>query len=1041
MSTNTTSFTSPPGPAVVGNVSSGGVGTTESGLPAPDMSQGVDEDALNDPSISSGSTVVDAGTPPKIPIAKVEQGREQDGDYFDGVLRSNEVRPGTQPGQTVYSSALDVVEILALTRGNKIWTFDDATAIGFGLKATAWSERMLADDEDSADVIELQTRAGAGSALSGFVASQSDRIHSVFATTKTLPLLLPALATLPASAKVIVTIATTTVTADDLVFTDDGAAILPLLASINLPVYFSSSPQDIVDRSAALLSSGKSAVHFVESTYAGRLVQDVVFPAKAKVTVEPFRRIRAKKPQSLLIVAAGVLANKLITDAAVRRSADVLVINDWSDRSFGSELQGLPVQAIVPDAHSAAPLREAVLGALYAHASSSRPKVQVKVINEPSQLGLSQAAQSSTAKTVSFYTSPTSHVPELLAHLFLASPALTTRLARFGSSVAQGVQSVLSLAPKSSPASPEPVLTPSTRADVVWITEPQILKQTDVISTINEGGLLVLVFPWTEEEVPSKLSADEIKLLKERKIRVFLLPPASGPIVEQVAFLMLYTSSKMLSRGVHRVLDAFYAGGLNRNAIEEAQAGLTEIENVQEWEIPEEKEEKEAKPSWSWDALAGKDGVVDLGEDGKPEQADWSLAARKMLFQEAFTYEEQPISALRPSTEDKTYLVTVTENRRLTPETYDRNVFHIAFDTEGTGLEYAVGEALGVHGHNDEAEVREFIEWYGLDADALVSFPSPHDGGKTYETRTVFQLLQQNLDIFGKPSKSFYASLAGLAKSKADERTLRFIAAPEGVALFKKMSEKETVTFADVLRQFKSARPSFEELVGLIPEIKPRHYSIASSQKFSGNLVELLVVTVDWVTPSGSPRYGQCTRYLANLPVGAKVTVSIKPSVMKLPPLDTQPIIMAGLGTGAAPFRAFIQHRAWQRSQGIEVGPLIYYFGSRYRSQEYLYGEELEAYMASGIITHAGLAFSRDGREKVYIQHKMNQDKELLSKMLLAQGKDAAYFYLCGPTWPVPDVYEALVKSLTENGGKERKEAEDYIEELKEAERYVLEVY
>lgn len=103
-------------------------------------------------------------------------------------------------------------------------------------------------------------------------------------------------------------------------------------------------------------------------------------------------------------------------------------------------------------------------------------------------------------------------------------------------------------------------------------------------------------------------------------------------------------------------------------------------------------------------------------------------------------------------------------------------------------------------------------------------------------------------------------------------------------------------------------------------------------------------------------------------------------------------------------------------------------------------GEEIEAYMAAGIITHAGLAFSRDGKDKSYIQHKMKQDKAMLSQMLLADGPDAAYFYLCGPTWPVPDVYEALVSSLVENGGKERKAAEEYIEELKEAERYVLEV-
>lgn len=93
-------------------------------------------------------------------------------------------------------------------------------------------------------------------------------------------------------------------------------------------------------------------------------------------------------------------------------------------------------------------------------------------------------------------------------------------------------------------------------------------------------------------------------------------------------------------------------------------------------------------------------------------------------------------------------------------------------------------------------------------------------------------------------------------------------------------------------------------------------------------------------------------------------------------------------------------------------------------------------------MTHAGLAFSRDGKEKMYIQHKMKQDKEMLANLLTAsKPEDEAYFYLCGPTWPVPDVYEALVSSLTEKGGKSRDKAEEYIEELKEAERYVLEVY
>jgi len=146
---------------------------------------------------------------------------------------------------------------------------------------------------------------------------------------------------------------------------------------------------------------------------------------------------------------------------------------------------------------------------------------------------------------------------------------------------------------------------------------------------------------------------------------------------------------------------------------------------------------------------------------------------------------------------------------------------------------------------------------------------------------------------------------------------------------------------------------------------------------------------------------------------------------------------MAGLGTGAAPFRAFIQHRAWVAQQGISVGPIYYYFGSRHQSQEYLYGEEIEAYILDGTITRAGLAFSRDGPQKKYIQHLMLQDAEALAKMLQ---DDNGVFYLCGPTWPVPDVYEALVGALVKYKGQDPGTAGAYLEGLKEEERYVLEV-
>lgn len=213
------------------------------------------------------------------------------------------------------------------------------------------------------------------------------------------------------------------------------------------------------------------------------------------------------------------------------------------------------------------------------------------------------------------------------------------------------------------------------------------------------------------------------------------------------------------------------------------------------------------------------------------------------------TFEQNP--ALRPEVPERTFLITTTVNRRLTPLEYDRNVFHLEFDTRGTGLKYAIGEALGVHGWNDEQEILDFCSWYGVDPNRLVTIPVPGTDGARMHTRTVFQALQQQIDLFGKPGKTFYSDLANYAAAQADKYALQFIGSPEGSSTFKKLSEKDTVTFADILRKYETARPGIETLCELIGDIKPRHYSIASAQAVVGDRIDLLVVSVDWVTPGG----------------------------------------------------------------------------------------------------------------------------------------------------------------------------------------------
>ncbi|KAJ2785405.1 sulfite reductase [NADPH] flavoprotein component [Coemansia interrupta] len=402
--------------------------------------------------------------------------------------------------------------------------------------------------------------------------------------------------------------------------------------------------------------------------------------------------------------------------------------------------------------------------------------------------------------------------------------------------------------------------------------------------------------------------------------------------------------------------------------------------------------------------------------------------ARMLAFPEAYGAHV----AARP--DERTHTVRVSAKYRMTPADYDRNIFHIEFDTRGTELTYEIGDALGVYGANDPALVDAFVAAYGLDGDQLVA--AARDGGRR-ETRSVRGWLTHALDLFGRPAKAFYAALAECAADAAEAERLRWLTTADGAAEFR-ARVADTVTYADVLLEFASAQPSAQRLVALVAPIKPRHYSIASSARMHPGSVHLCVVAVEWRDSRGRRRAGQCTRFLDALAPGDAVVVSVKPSVMKLPPCDEQPVIMAGLGTGMAPFRAFIEERAVRQQQGAAVGPMTLYFGSRHRAMEYLYGEELEAYHAAGLLTNLRLAFSRDQRDKVYIQHRMRQDAALLADHMLAA--DGA-FYLCGPTWPAADVKDAMVAAFTTAGGVRPADANKTIEDLKERERYILEVY
>ena len=580
-------------------------------------------------------------------------------------------------------------------------------------------------------------------------------------------------------------------------------------------------------------------------------------------------------------------------------------------------------------------------------------------------------------------------------------------------------------------------------ADLVVVGDQSLLRYFDVVNGLKSGGRILLKYPGVkDDELEGMLPVGFKRAVAAKGAQLFILDPSaveefsSEPAVEtyllQAAFLRVALST-LEKIGLQKLATVGASSIMLEDVAKKLDQTLREIEVPQDWaSLDAEADAPKLAGDISINSFTGYD-----KSETEPLTylRDWQTAAKGLAFKEA--YGTKP--SLRPDVAVKTHRVLVKENRRLTPATYERNIFHIEFDLGHSGLTYDIGEALGVHAENDETEVKEFIRFYKLNPEEVVEVPT-RDNPNVLENRTVYQSLVQNIDIFGRPPKRFYEALADFADDPKEEKQLRALGGSEGALEFKRRGEVDTVTYADILLEFPSAHPSFHDIVRIVNPMKRREYSIASCQKVTPTSVALMIVVVGWVDTQKRDRFGQATRYLNKLRIGDEVVVSVKPSVMKLPANSIQPLIMAGLGTGLAPFRAFVQHRAWEKQQGKEIGSVLLYMGSRHQREEYCYGEEWEAYQDAGIITLLGRAFSRDQPQKIYIQDRMRQT---INDIIQAYIKEDGAFYLCGPTWPVPDVTNVLEEAIARDAkavGKKvdpRKE----IDRLKDQSRYVLEVY
>lgn len=78
-------------------------------------------------------------------------------------------------------------------------------------------------------------------------------------------------------------------------------------------------------------------------------------------------------------------------------------------------------------------------------------------------------------------------------------------------------------------------------------------------------------------------------------------------------------------------------------------------------------------------------------------------------------------------------------------------------------------------------------------------------------------------------------------------------------------------------------------------------------------------------------------------------------------------------------------------------------------------------------------AFSREGPQKVYVQHLLKQQGKIINDLL----EQKAYFYVCGDAANMArEVNSVLVKIIAEHRGKTEAKAEEIVKNMRAANQY-----
>lgn len=372
------------------------------------------------------------------------------------------------------------------------------------------------------------------------------------------------------------------------------------------------------------------------------------------------------------------------------------------------------------------------------------------------------------------------------------------------------------------------------------------------------------------------------------------------------------------------------------------------------------------------------------------------------------------------------YISYIKEKWALTKPGSTKQTYHVSLGIEGSAVRFRPGDSIGILPSNDPLLVKRLL--------SLLSSPSDEDiqDPRSNETLSVEDYLTRKVNLT-RVSSSLLTLLLEHTQQHDKRNLLHKLLQKENKELLLKfLYEKDLI---DVLEELQERKFSIQELISHFAPLLPRFYSISSSQSTYPNEIHLTVALLSF-SHRGEQRYGVASHFLCHLAQinQTQIPIYVQPAQhFHLPEDGNVNLIMVGPGTGIAPYRAFLQ----ERKRSGATGKNWLFFGERSKQYDFFYQDYWEQLVRESQLKLT-TAFSRDQEKKIYVQDRLYEEAEELWSWL----QEGAYFYLCGnASHMAKDVEHTLLRIFQEQGRYSEEEAKAYFKSLKQAKRYLTDVY